>query len=393
MPRFGIELEFTAAVAHAYHEKYGGFYDYVLTLMRESGINQWCYENDASCGNEIVSPILDANHKGLEQALQACECVLLAQKQFALGRVLGPDAGVHYHFDATDLVKDSKNNVQAIRNVLLLSAVLEPLWFSMNPCARLETAFAAPLNFNLFQMVRARDMVDIRDIWFRHYMGVRGHSDSYRIQHQSYSPQFVNGERRPDKYDWTRYHGMNLVALWKHGTFEFRYTHGSFDPYTIEMWYKFYRTVVNVARLGKTRQIVRACPMNIDDIKSNSINGLHDLIYSDLGLAIKFMFKPTSKATPALFAPNPKLLKFILSKIIKYNRGCMPGTIMRRIWDDDATDFNRLMNYIRDIRIESVYKRRNRFKFTPTSDQAIQMNEETDEGYHEYPVVEEEEHY
>ena len=365
MFKHGMELEFTAAVAHAHHPRLGGFYDYLLTLMRESGIHDWRYEVDASCGNEVVSPILQGE-KGLTSALQVCHCAVMAQKTFGLGRLLGPDAGVHYHFDATDLVKQGKQNVMVIRNVLLLSTILEPLWFSMNPGSRFETAFAAPLNFNLFQLIRARDMVDIRDLWFRSYMGVKGHRDSYRVQRNSYSPDFVNSERTPDKYDWTRYHGMNLVALWKHGTFEFRYTHGSFEPENIENWFRFYKSVVDLASVGKTRPLVRACPMNIDGIKSNSVMGLHDMIYADLNLAINFMFKSSGKAQP-LFAPNAKMLKFILHKIIKYNPDCMPGLVMKKVWKDDGTNFDRLMGYIKDIRISSVHARRNRYKFTPPS--------------------------
>jgi hypothetical protein len=372
--KFGVELEFTAAIAHANSQRWGGFYEHVLTLMRESGIYDWRYEADASCGNEIVSPVLDGE-KGLHQALQVCECATAAQKQFELGRLLGPDAGVHFHFDARDLVKQSQKEVQAIRNVLLMSAVLEPLWFSMNPGARFETAFAAPLNFNLFQMVRARDMVDIRDIWFRHYQGVKGHSDSYRIQHNSYAPTFINdGERRPDKYDWTRYHGLNLVALWKHGTFEFRYTHGSFEPRNIEMWFNLYKTVVEIARSTRTRDIVMACPMNIDDIKTSSINGLHELLYNDLSLAIDFMFKPKAKSVPPLFPRDVKVLRFILRKLIKYNPNCMPMETVKKIWLNDDASFEQLMDYIRDIRVESGHRRRNRYKFTP-SPQGIPSNE------------------
>ncbi len=373
--KHGIELEFSAAIMHAYHQKYGGFYDYVLNLIQESGVHNWKCEADASCGNEIVSPILEGE-KGLRSALQVCHCVYKAQQTFKLGRVLGPDASVHFHFDATDLVKDSKSqshkntrdiSVQAIRNVLLLSAILEPLWFSMNPGSRFETAFAAPLNFNLFQMFRARDMVDIRDIWFRHYMGVKGHSDSYRIEHNSYSPTFVNGERKPDKYDWTRYHGMNLNALWKHGTFEFRYTGGSFNPDNIEMWFRLYKDVVDLARSSKTRSIIRACPMNIEDVKSSSIGGLQTIIYGDLNIAIRFMFLPLSKTALPLFGRDANMLRFILKKIIKYNPTCLPAKIMKSIWNDDGTDFERLMGYIAGIRISSIHRRRNRYKYTPES--------------------------
>jgi len=364
--KFGIELEYTASVAHSNHSKYGNFYEYVLQLMRESAVHDWRYEVDASCGNEIVSPILHEDNNGLAQALQACECSLSAQETYELSSIEGRDAGIHYHFDANDLLKKKADSVMAIRNVLLLSAMLEPLWFSMNPGSRFETAFAAPLNFNLFQMVRARDMVDIRDIWFRHEQGVRGHSDSYRIEHNSYSSSFINNEElKPDKYDWTRYHGMNLVALWKHGTFEFRYTHGSFNPRNVEQWFHIYRSVVQLAREVNTRPIVRAMPINIEDIKCGSIKGLHDKVYYDLNTAINFMFRPHGKKEEALFAPNSEMLHFILKRLLKFNPGCLPPKVAKLVWEDDGTDFERLMGYIRGLRIESAHYARNRYRWTP----------------------------
>jgi len=363
--KFGIELEFTASVVHAQSSKYGNFYEHILQLMRESAICGWHFETDASCGNEIVSPILEGE-LGLSQALQACLCAKEAQQTYKLGTLIGKDAGVHYHFDANDLIKNkTKTSIMPIRNILILSAILEPLWFSMNPASRFETAFAAPLNFNLFQMIRARDMVDIRDIWFRHYMGVMGHSDSYRIHHNSYSPAFVNSNYKPDKYDWTRYHGMNLVALWKHGTFEFRYTHGSFEPENIEAWYRHYKSVVDVARSINTRTIVRACPYNLEDIKCSSINGLQDVIYNNLNLAIRFMFMAKSKMGKPLFAPDAKMLKFILMKIIKYNPKVINMNIVKKIWKDDGTNFQRLMGYITGLKITSTHSRRNRYQWTP----------------------------
>ena len=49
----------------------------------------------------------------------------------------------------------------------------------------------------------------------------------------------------------------------------------------------------------------------------------------------------------------------------------MPPNVMRRVWKDDGTNFERLMGHIRDIRISSVHVRRNRYKFTPPADEVI----------------------
>jgi hypothetical protein len=96
------------------------------------------------------------------------------------------------------------------------------------------------------------------------------------------------------------------------------------------------------------------------------------------------MFKSSGKTQP-LFAPDAKMLRFILHKIIKYNPDCMPGLIMRKVWKDDGTNFERLMGYIRDVSISSVHVRRNRYKFTPPADEVIANHppeeEYPDDGY------------
>lgn len=354
--RFGVELEFTAATVHAHHPSRGSFFNFVIQLMRECGINEWRLDNDASCGNELVSPILEGEN-GLAQTLQVCHCVQAAQDVFGLPRVLGPDAGVHFHFDATDLADICKDNVRALRNVLIMSAILEPLWYSMNPSARFETAFAAPLNFNLFQITRARDIIDLRNEWFRPYMGVNGHSDSYRVKHTDYSPVFINSDMRPEKYDWTRYHGMNLIAFFKHKTIEFRYTHGSFDEFNVETWFNHYLSVVKAARELPTKKILRACPINIEDMKMNNMNSLQDIMYRNLKAPIKFLFD--------LIGKDAKMLHFILYKIIKYSPQCLEREIVKRILEYEGDSFDELWSLTEDYSISSSHRRHNRMKFVP----------------------------
>lgn len=370
----GFELEFTAAIVDAESSNYGRFYNYVLSLMEECGIYDWYLADDASCGNELVSPPLE-EEQGLAQLLQVCVCAKTAKEKFHLPRIVGMDSGVHYHFDATDLKRQSAKNVVGIRNMLLLAAILEPLWYSMNPGARFDTAFAAPLNFNMFQMVRARDMTDIRDIWFRPYMGVMGHGDSYRVKNNGYLPEFINDDRaQPEKYDWTRYHGFNLVALFKHGTFEFRYTHGSFEPNNIELWFYLYRRVVEAARSMRTKDILARCPVNIDTIKLNSIGGVQGQMYADLKQAIHFLFKVTP--------PDVRMLKFILAKIIKYNPDAIPAKVALQIFDHTG-DFDSLMKILEPINIQSAHYRRNRYRYVPMENQGIGLP--TEYAEEEYP--------
>jgi hypothetical protein len=363
--KFGIELELTAAIAHAHHDHHGSFYDYVLQLMRESSITNWRMDEDASCGNEFVSPPLEGE-KGWAQVEQVIHCVKTAQEVFGYKRIIGNDSGVHYHFDANDLLKLSNRSVTALRNVLILGAILEPLWFSMNPAARFDTNFAAPLNFNMFQMIRARDMTDLRDIWFRPYQGVSGHQDSYRVKNSLYLPDFVNNPAaKPDKYDWTRYHGLNFLSLFKHGTVEFRYTHGSFDSNNITLWYEMYRRVVEAAREMRTKNILLSSPVNFETLKASAIPNLQAPLYADLKLVIDFLFK--------VIKPDVKMLRFVLGKIIKYNPAALPKNIVLKILDYHG-DFDGLMALITPTNIESIHYKKNKYRYSPPHNLLAQTN-------------------
>lgn len=321
--KFGIELEFTAAVLTATGPD-GGFYTYYSQLLEESGIHNWRIDQDASCGNEVVSPIL-YGEDGLNQALQACYCAELAKERFGLSRILGADCGVHYHYSAEGM------KTKTIRNILGVCVGVEPLFYSMNPASRFDTAFAAPLNFNLFQIFRARDMKDIRNEWFRPYMGVQGHPDSHRNRNNIYKPEFLNAEsKKPDKYDWTRYHGLNLVAYFKHGTIEFRYTHGSFDQRNVEMWFRLYHSLVKGCEALKTRRIVKVFPFSHTQISEMSVSKMQKHLYSDLGRSIRLLYHVAKL--------NTIQLKFIMEKIIKYNHAAVGKQVVKDIRAYDDTE-------------------------------------------------------
>ena len=366
---FGVELEFTAAILHARSERYGDFHTYLQQLLRESGIRDWRIEHDNSCGHEIVSPILTGD-KGLAQVMQVCDCAAMAQKQFNLARLIGPDTGVHFHYDATDLVDIKRSqwlNSTPVRNVLLLAAFLEPLWYSMNPNIRFDTAFAAPLNFNLYQVARARDMTDIRAQWFVPQMGVRGHADSYRVANTTYLAGFINNDlEKPEKYDWTRYHGFNLVALFKHHTFEFRYTHGSFDPDNIERWYNHYLKVVEVSREWDTKQILKAISaigFGAKTIRQSSITTIQNAIYTNLAKAIELYFM--------LVPHDVQELHFILKKLIKYNSANIPPRVGKRIWEYKGDSFDELMELIKGTKLMSAHNFNSRTRFLNLADARI----------------------
>jgi hypothetical protein len=332
---------------------HGRFYDYVLGKLSEFDMYKWRLEEDASCGNEFVSPPLEGEF-GWRQVVKICSIVKEAQAKFDFKRIVGVDCGVHFHFDANDLVKKSNRSVVGIRNILLLSAIIEPLWYSMSPESRLLTNFAAPLNFNPWQMMRARDMTDLRDIWFRPYMGVCGNNDSFRTKNTLYLPEFVNNDLKPEKYDWTRYHGMNFLSILKHGTIEFRYTHGSFDIDVLEMWFQMYKRLFEAAKKMRTKDILALCPISLELIKQNSIPGIHAKMYENLSPLINYLFK--------IIEPDIRLLRFILAKLIKHNINSIHSNVVKKIVSYDG-DFEGLMKIVESELIQSAMFKRGRFKY------------------------------
>ena len=327
--KFGVELEFTASVLHAMGPQ-GTFFEHLNTLVADSGIKGWKIEQDASCGNEIVSNIL-LGDAGFKKMMQVCYCAEKTQQEFGLSRITGLDSGIHFHFDANNM------NHRQIRNVLVVTAIAEVLFYAMNPVSRFGTSFAAPLNFNLFQTIRARDIIDLRDIWFRSYMGVDSHPDSYRNKAQEYYPHFVNSERKPQKYDWTRYHGLNFLALFKHGTMEFRYAHGSFDMETVEMWYRLFLGVIEACINLKTRSILKCnFPFNMQKVKLTSLDKLQRELYRDVTRVISFLFaKNGPGGQTRLIQPTVPMMKFIAKRLVKFNPQCMTKLTYKKIMGMD----------------------------------------------------------
>lgn len=311
--KFGVELEFTAALMGAACGNKGSFYDYLQYLAGQCNIKDWKIEQDGSCGNEVVSPILEGEN-GLRELLQICYLSRKTADDFGISRLTGVDCGIHFHFDASPL------NHRQIRNSMVITAMAETLFYAMNPLSRFQTNFAAPLNFNLFQCIRARDIVDLRDLWFRSYMGVDANQDSFRHKHNEYFPGFINDEKRkPRKYDWTRYHGFNFVSLFKHGTIEFRYAHGSFDDDTVEMWYRLFLGVMEASVNMRTKDILKTnFPFGMNKIKLHPLPSLQRTLFNDMRRVIGFLFVPKSGTDKSLIQPKPELLKFVAKRLKKF---------------------------------------------------------------------------
>ena len=355
--KFGAELEFTANMVH-FSSGNHTFYTYLQKLVGQSNIKNWKIEQDNSCGNEIVSPILEGE-QGLKELLHVCYCANKAAEYMGASRLSGLDCGIHFHYDAR-----SMNHI-AIRNILVATAMIEPLFYAMNPMSRFGTNFAAPLNFNMFQCLRARDMVDLRDIWFRSYMGVSANQDSYRVKSKEYYPEFINNATKaPHKYDWTRYHGLNFVALFKHKTIEYRYAQCSFDEHTIEMWYRLFYAIVDACITTSTRKLLKSnFPYKMGTIKQNGMAYLQRTLFNDLGKIIKFLFVPQRGTKESFIKPDLELIKFIANRIFKYAANRSKLFSIEKV--DNAKTIEEALDAILEKKIPSTHGRYLSFNPSP----------------------------
>jgi hypothetical protein len=298
--RFGIELEFTAYTRQLVGPN-GSFHDHVWKLCEQSGLPNWQIKKDGSCGHELVSPKLQGQN-GLNILMEICMLCQRAAKDFEQERIVGFDTGVHYHFDA------SHYDYRFLRNIVVIMAAIEPLILLMNPRERNNLCYAGPMNINLYQMIRARDEIDLTEQWFRHYNG-----NPVANSHQgNYGVKFWNGSgKNPHKYDYTRYHGFNLVAYWHHRTVEFRYTHGTFNQEIIYEYFRIYHKIVEAAASMKMADIMSVYPYKRNDVKTLSMEEFQMNLIADMPKLLAF--------TGAIIKPDVKTWKFIANRLFKNN--------------------------------------------------------------------------
>lgn len=227
MRKFGVELELSRRLVNVnYHERnhnaVWGELDALLHDVRRKGkiSPDWKLKTDTSCGGEIVSPIL-YGPQGLAEVVVICDIVNKLAKKHGQPAADG-ECGLHIHFDATGL------KPQNLSNVFSLLYIAEPIIFSMYPNRNFN--YCAPMDINVRQASRARDWIDVRDIWYRG-------SNNVKKKDIVYPSSFINGTSAGDPYDGTRYHGLNIHCYWKIGTIEFRYAPGSFDANFIRAYY------------------------------------------------------------------------------------------------------------------------------------------------------------
>jgi hypothetical protein len=199
--RFGIEIETVgidhASLARAIHSAIPGsrLSGYALVVMADG--RTWKVVNDGSLSGhlngEIVSPIL--THADLDTLQSIVRAVREA------GARANYSCGIHIHVDGSRFDGRSIQNLVNIvcKHERLIEKALGIDADRLNRYTKsLDSDFLARLDAR-----RVRSLDDMKAAWYgsAHY--------------------------RADRYDHTRYHGLNLNSLFYRGTVEFRYFNGS----------------------------------------------------------------------------------------------------------------------------------------------------------------------
>ncbi|WP_338869462.1 amidoligase family protein [Myxococcus stipitatus] len=202
--RFGIEIETVGAsrqkLAHAIQSAVGGYVsgDYGGWQVTDTQGRAWKVVPDGSLSGgeysgEIVSPILTY------QDLDALQLVVRAVRE--AGARADASCGIHIHVDGSRF--DAKGVTNLVKMVHKQERLLETaLGVSATRLAR----YCRPIDGAFMQRLEARrprTMQDVNEAWY--------------------------GRRNPvpQRYDASRYHGLNLNSLFFRGTIEFRYFNGT----------------------------------------------------------------------------------------------------------------------------------------------------------------------
>jgi hypothetical protein len=121
--------------------------------------------------------------------------------------------GIHVHTDAYYL------GVNELKGILLTVRALEPLIYSMLPKSRSESRYSKPMDY-----IDSQVILDVKSI-----------SDLCQLWYETMNDTHASSE----KYNDSRYRGFNLHSRFLHGTIEYRYHHGTVNPYYINNWILF----------------------------------------------------------------------------------------------------------------------------------------------------------
>ena len=220
---FGIEIE-------AYDASRGD----VAAAIRNAGIHcicesyshqtqsNWKVVTDASVpgGFEVVSPILQGED-GIQQVIKVMNAIAL------VGAKVNKKCGLHVHVGASDLT------IPELKNIAKNYAFFEDFFDGIMPASRRCN------NNRYIQSLRSR----FGD--YSHASAGRAHAAIDACTSIDQIVSVLNGGNR--------YHKLNFVSYWRHGTIEFRQHSGTVDAEKAVRWINLLMAFVDRAAKSRIR--------------------------------------------------------------------------------------------------------------------------------------------
>lgn len=167
---------------------------------------------------EFITPKLSGKEGG--EVLKKLSAELVKAKA-----TVNRSCGLHVHIDMSDI----KNNIEIIKTILLFYLTFEPVIFSYLPMSRRDNNYCKPLSefYHEKEIVSIANKETLEALWYR----------EPRKEHREY--------RKGQKYDDTRYAGINFHSLFSHDNIEIRYHSGTIDHTKMAMWIKLHVAIID----------------------------------------------------------------------------------------------------------------------------------------------------
>ncbi len=152
--------------------------------------------------------------------------------------------GMHIHFDATD------TTWQDLRAIALVTLKIEQHLFDMLPPSRQNSRWCKRISMNAYSLMNCSSSEEFTELWY----------DESGISR--------------DKYNDSRYHGLNLHARYYLGTIEFRYHSGTLNADKIINWIKICNSIVSTGiKLSRDKNWFKGIDFYNDTSKVELVEG------------------------------------------------------------------------------------------------------------------------
>lgn len=191
---------------------------------------KWKFMDDGSSGGrlgcitcEMVTPILTYDD------IEDLQCIVRLLRENGARSGANYNAGVHIHIGA-NIDQEGGHNAKTLRNLVNIMASHELILIKSINVSAIRERWCSCVNRNFLTKInslRPTTMRQLNELWYGYY------------------------QPHVDHYDSTRYHMLNLHAIWDKGTIEFRLFefHNGLHAGELKAWIQLCMALSNYAKI------------------------------------------------------------------------------------------------------------------------------------------------